>query len=54
MQNMSEPVPHDPIDPGPDGPFYVLEQALAYVVGGCLLGLALLPMVGDRVIQWLR
>lgn len=53
MQNMSEPVPQDPIDPGPDGPFDVLEQALACVVFGALMGLALLPLCGEMVAAWL-
>lgn len=51
MQNMSEPLPEQPIDPGPDGPYYPAELAVAALLVLWMLVMAALPFFGQRVIE---
>jgi len=51
MKTMNEPLPNDPIDPGPDGP-QDLQELVAVIVGmALLLTMGFLPAVCRFVIE---
>lgn len=54
MESMNEPLPQDPIDPGPDGPLD-LQELVAVVLGVALVvTMGLLPAVCRLVLEVLR
>lgn len=51
MKTMNEPLPNDPIDPGPDGPMD-LQELVAVIVGVALVvTMGFLPVVCRFVIE---
>jgi len=53
MQSMNEPIPQDPMDPGPDGPFdpSAAELLAGMLVGAALFAVAMLPTLCQRFPQ---